>query len=752
MLTSKPPFPSSSLLGAAVLRGKRPESASSMQPGVPRRLDFVIGKCLEYEPNRRFQSAEELARALRSRYLTRSYQVMDRPWVVRVAGILIAAVIILGAAMWWQSRQYYHPNANAERWYEEGVAALREGSYLKATLLLSNAIQQDSHFAMAHARLAEAWSNLDFDGAAQREMLIATAGESHVPALDRMYLDAIRGTLTRDFNGALANYQQILAHLPDADKAAGYVDLGMAYERAGDPTHALASFNNALRQNVDNPAPYMQKAMLETHLGDDQDANTDFDKAESLYKTEMNPEGEAELDYQRGYLANEREKTDEANAYLERALSESQHLPQPSVQLEIRALTQLSSVAYHSGEYDKAREFANEAIGKARDNQLISWSVDGLVRLASTELVEGNLSEADNHLRDAFALLGLTQQDRVLALANLTLASLRNQQHRSAEVAAPAKAAAAYYKANGYVGEAGLATLLVGRAERDQGQWQDALQTAKDLEDLARSSNSSDLLIRSEELQGGVYSKMEDYPHALDHYRIALSNAQNKPLRPYEALHCADVLWKLGQFKDAQNMLDSVPPANLDAGSIAVDALLAQLRYSPAEEKADQLIRKSSTMPFGTRRDLTLDRAFAEAALGKATQARHDLATLLGPDGQPKTENGKPMDPGDLAAFELAAARVHFATGDTKIAFDEAVKAESYFATKHLDDRDLRSSLLAALVAKSLQDTASYKSFSKKVVDIETELRDTWKSPDFDPYHSYISRPDLEIQLKGIAH
>lgn len=64
LVTHKNPFASSSPMGAAVLRGKKPPPPSSVVPGLPRRFDFVIAKCLEYEPALRFQSAEQVARAL----------------------------------------------------------------------------------------------------------------------------------------------------------------------------------------------------------------------------------------------------------------------------------------------------------------------------------------------------------------------------------------------------------------------------------------------------------------------------------------------------------------------------------------------------------------------------------------------------------------------------------------------------------------------------------------------------------------
>jgi len=65
LVTGKHPFASSTSLGTAILRARRLEPASSIQNGVPHQWDLVIAKCLEYDPKRRFQSANELAEALK---------------------------------------------------------------------------------------------------------------------------------------------------------------------------------------------------------------------------------------------------------------------------------------------------------------------------------------------------------------------------------------------------------------------------------------------------------------------------------------------------------------------------------------------------------------------------------------------------------------------------------------------------------------------------------------------------------------
>src|SRR6202042_1934691 len=128
--------------------------------------------------------------------------------------------------------------------------------YVKAITALQSAVEKDPKFAMAHARLAEAWSELDFAGTADHEMLLASS-ESHQQRIgsdDQKYLAASQATLTRDYAGAVRDYRQILDGKPDEERPAALVDLGRAQEKAGDMAAALASYQQAAKLAPDEPA------------------------------------------------------------------------------------------------------------------------------------------------------------------------------------------------------------------------------------------------------------------------------------------------------------------------------------------------------------------------------------------------------------------------------------------------------------------------------------------------------------------
>ncbi|MGC2638460.1 MAG: tetratricopeptide repeat protein [Acidobacteriaceae bacterium] len=75
-------------------KGPLPRLPSSIQPGLPRRCDALIAKCLEPDPQRRYQSIAELERALnRVSSLTR----LGRQWPQVLAAM--AALVILGTLL-----------------------------------------------------------------------------------------------------------------------------------------------------------------------------------------------------------------------------------------------------------------------------------------------------------------------------------------------------------------------------------------------------------------------------------------------------------------------------------------------------------------------------------------------------------------------------------------------------------------------------------------------------------------------------
>jgi serine/threonine protein kinase/Tfp pilus assembly protein PilF len=739
LVTGLRPYAADTPVAAAIRRAKQPLPPSSLRSRVPGQCDRIIERCLEYEPEKRFQSAKEVAKALRAGPANLENLKRDRPWILWFASATLLGLIAGTVVYFWQARQYYHPSPEALRWYDTGLAALREGNNVKATRSLQQAIAQDNHFVMAHARLAEAWANLDFDGNAQREFLLATPGGRYLEPIDRMYLDAIHATVTKDSPAEIATYRQILNRLPPDQKASGYLDLGIAYERAGDPTKALEDYKQAASIDKDSPAPFMRTAVLQTRLHHVPEAEQAFQRAQTLLSTEMNQEGLAELDYARGYAANDAGKSAEAKQYLQRSLDEATKIP--SVQLQIRALTQLSGATYRSDASQSAK-YAEEAIRLARENQLDVWAADGLVRLASADLHQGKLKDAEEPLREALQIARQTQQPRVEALANLTLASLMNQEGFPDKVTGPAQSALDYYRKNGYFAPAAGASILLIRAKRDQGQYQQALESGTAFLESATKSGIRLQMMRAEENIGSVYSDMEQYPEALTHFEKAGAFADTASDRAYQALHSAETLWKLGRYSESDAKFQFEPVGDLFlimAAEIRADSLLSKRQYKEAINLSREMLSKYPSMESGDQQQFVLDRTIAEAHLGLKREALSDL------DGLEKRP--KPDGPTKEMAWELTLAEIEFNADLSQQAHDKAGRVAKLYSSSGQLDSALRSSCLAASASKRLNNGPEFNTYSAIVVDIVSRIKQTW-SPQVSK--TYFSRPDIQMLLRDI--
>src|SRR5688572_10229521 len=229
-LTGQSAFSGGSVLeiGAQIIH-VTPNRPSQINPHIPPELDRITLKALEKKVEARYQTAQELLRDLRAVAMTltgNGVPVSSKPKgatdgfkratnafatlttqlrrqrfsLGSVIGAFVLVGLIIWAAVQWWPRSYYQPSASALNWYERGTDNLRNGAYFQASKALAQAVEIDGRYALARARLAQAWSELDYYDKAKDELLAATtiaADRSSVSPRDRLYLDAISALVRR---------------------------------------------------------------------------------------------------------------------------------------------------------------------------------------------------------------------------------------------------------------------------------------------------------------------------------------------------------------------------------------------------------------------------------------------------------------------------------------------------------------------------------------------------------------------------
>ncbi len=750
LATGRHPFPSGTILQAAIRRGQRPPAPSSIRKGLPHRCDEIVCRCLEFDRKKRYGSVKEVAEALKSSPVSVS-RLREEIAPIPKRRLLVLGIfsfLVIASAVGYivyRSTRYVPPSAEARRWYDRGLSALREGTYLQAVNAFKMAVQHDKRFLLAHARLAEAWQELDFTGPAQTEMLAASVPEqeSVLPDIDRKYVEAVRTTLTQDFSGAVERYKDILNDLPDEQRAYGYVDLGRAYEKIGDLKDAVQSYEHAASLTPENPAPFVHLGILKSRQMDMNGGEAAFQKADSLYQAEGNLEGRAEVAYQRGYAANVRGDSAKARTYLETSLQIAGQIP--SVQLEVRTLAQMSDAE----DGDKAIELAKEEIQVAQENEIEYWATDGFNRLGTAYFSKEAFADAERSHLQALKQSKKNGHPKLEANANFGLASIRDQQGRWDESIPLAREALQYYESFAYMSMAAEATDLIIRGEEGKGDFNRALKSANELLQLARKWEDPASIQTAEESVGNILLDLERFPDALTHYEEALkaSRLTNGNVA-YQEMHCADTLWRLGRYSEAEDMLASIPAQTASRSDIASSSeliraqmRLSQRRYSDALSLSRQALSRFGDMPASQIAELERVETISEAQLGQIKQAQKDAEKLLSLALQQSDE-------GLVAEASMALAVVDLQAHIPDQALQMAEAADRYFSSKGEKESEWLSLYYVSKACKASGDIAGSSAYAKKSIDILDQLEQTWSPP---AYHQFATRPDHQIVLQELV-
>jgi tetratricopeptide (TPR) repeat protein/predicted Ser/Thr protein kinase len=782
-LTGRPAFSGTNSVDilAAVLH-VAPPLPSEVNPGVPPSLDRVVMRLLSKDPETRYQSAAELVKDLRAEReaLThrdteetellalppstrqshmnsalRSLRTLtapmrrSRPMTVAVIALVVA---VIAAAIWLLPGAAYQPQPEALRWYQEGVTALRDGTYYKASKALEQAVSRDSKFTMAHARLAEAWLELDFGDKAKEEMLRAAPPGSRLrlTRAEELYLQALEMTLTSDFAGAVARYREIVGRTPDAGKADAYLDLGRAYEKNEQVKEAVEAYRDAAARQSQNPAAWLRLAILYGRQMNQAKAAEAFAKAEPIYRGLSNFEGVAEVLYQEAVLANQLGKSAEAKVLLEQALELSRHIGSQAQQ--ILALLALSAAEHRMGHYAEAQTDAGAAIDLARANGMESLTTRGLVDLGNAFFLKGDAENAKKYYTQSLEYARRYRSERNEARALFSLGSLEMRYGQSEDGLRNVEQALVFYRRGGYQKQTAQALILVARAQRQKGDYAAALDSFDQQLQIGRKLGDPGQIALAQQGSGTVLQAQGRYPEALARDVEALDSARkagDQLTTEYDLLNAADVSWRLGRFDEARQLLAQASTstsggAQALAGEIQAAMALSQRQFPAALEAARRVLldkNLSADVAVGVKNVMGL----AQAATGTAREAAASTA-------EASALAAKSGSAWLLADTALAQSAALLGAGDARKALEAAQSAQQWFAHAGNQEAEWRARLAMARADATLKDAENARAEAGRGLELLAALRQKWDSGS---YAGYAARPDIQFdrgQLERLAN
>jgi tetratricopeptide (TPR) repeat protein len=381
-------------------------------------------------------------------------------------------------------------------------------------------------------------------------------------------------------------------------------------------------------------------------------------------------------------------------------------------------------------------DLANEAITLARDNGLEYWATDGIIRLGTAYFASGDYAHAESYFQQALELAQKSERPRLVALAELNLATLRDQQGRPDDVISFAQKAFAYYQPTRFFDESTDALILIARAKLEQAQFREALQRGRDALALTVKAGNPVLVGLAEEVTGDAFLRLQNYREALVHYQSALKSNPNE----YNMLHCADAFWRLGRYLEAEQMISGIPDdvrkrpdVKAEIESTEADMRLSQKRYWFGLGLAQSALRTAENRAPSSVTELEITAAIAESHLGHLKDAEARLQKII---------SASQSSDEVMANAQLALADVYFAEHLPQRAKPPAEAANAFFTSAGQSESECLSLLSLAKIQRALGDGVLAQKSATKALDILSEFEHNW---------SVSNRPDLQDAARELV-
>lgn len=784
-ITGRSAFSGASVIeiGAQVIHFNPPQP-SKINSHVPREMDRITMKALEKKPAARYQSAEEMIRDLhavraklpsngqptrrllagsetspshvvRTSALTTLIEPLRRRISVGSVILGIAVVALVVAAVFYFSRARPHePLPAALEAYNQGMESLRNGAFLQASKSFEQAVALDDKFALAHARLAEVWTELDYTDQATNEMFRVTTlvpNRSVYPRQDHLYLNAITATVTRDFRLAIESYSQIVAITPQ--RAEVYADLGHAYEKNDNVKKAIESYTEATNRGPQYATAFLRLGSLYGRDGNSPGAESTFTKAEALYQAQGNIEGRTEVFYQRGQFYSKLNKLAEARQQLEQAL-EGAGVTSDEDQ-RIRTLLALSHVVDTQGNEVLAKQYAQQAIDLAQANGMQTLLVRGILDLGNVFLLHGENDDAEKYFNQGLDYARAYKLRGSAARALLSLGSLRLQRFGDPDKALLyLEQALPFYQQGNYRKETSQSLILIGRADSLKGNYDAARKVFEEQKQLAEKAGDAAQLARAHMEIGISLVEQEQYTQALGNFEKSVQinkSLEDQQATGYGIANRGNALWQLGRYEDAKkDFAEASGIADRSEGKFK--GLQAWLSLTQARMALSEGYFPEATV--AALRSAALAGALDSSRIAEARSVSGLAQVLAGKKAAGEHDCGEAFNLAShlnnqdlLCATQLALAEAMVETGDATGALQNAIQAQE--RSNHLGKQESEwlAFLYAARAEQLLNDRSKAMEYASRASSLLSALEQKWGA---DNYRIYLSRRDIRLHSKQL--
>jgi tetratricopeptide (TPR) repeat protein len=309
-----------------------------------------------------------------------------------------------------------------------------------------------------------------------------------------------------------------------------------------------------------------------------------------------------------------------------------------------------------------------------------------------------------------------------------------------------------FFQRGNYPRNVGFCLTQIGRGNRRKGDYAAALQALNQKLDLAKQSNSQPAIADSYLELGALLFDQDKWPAALEQY----DNAQkiyeaigNKIRVAFCKANRGNILWRLGQYGQAQQLLEEVAATTAEQkGNFlqllpAVNVVNAELRLSERNfPSATSLSSQAITMAGQQHPEVTIQGKYvhglAKAYSGSQQEAQRFCEEAL-------SAASTAGDFGLQSRALLAAAEAALARKDGQKALALATEAQQRFARGGQLESEWRVWTILARANALLGNTAQSADQFRKALEVRGSLETQWGT---EAFKLYSSRPDIQVYLQ----
>jgi tetratricopeptide (TPR) repeat protein/tRNA A-37 threonylcarbamoyl transferase component Bud32/TolB-like protein len=632
--------------------------------------------------------------------------------------------------------------------YQTGLAHIRQGANQNALPLLKNAVASDPQFAMALAKLAEAYLNLGEHH--QAEEVITKAQEvseaSPLPLVERYTIHAIAALVEDDLETAAKSYGE-LASLYPADPDI-HLSLAQSLEKVGHMREAAESYQNVLSLSPGNGAAMLGLGRAQVLLGRGEEAIESLQGTLDTGHFDDDLESMGMIHSIMGVAFRDTGRLDEAIDHLKSSLEYRRRAG--DIRGQSTTLTNLAAVYEHQGDIEKALEAEREAVSLARQIGDRHAESLALLNLGLTHKAGGDLDKALEALRESLRI-EMDRQDQYNLGTRLNyIADIYRIRGQYDDALVYLEQAKGHIASSGHQHEKAINLEIIGLVKKSQGSYEEAIEAF--LEALPNYQEVGVLMgVASVQTQlSAVYSSQGRYADA--HRSLVKSIDIYKELGTRHHLaeaktHLGDFYITLGKFKNAQKQIDGAWSVAEESRAEDIIPLIRLARgrrlgvrghLEKAEADlvlAQQLSAERGDKELSLRSRIELGRMYLGA--GRTAEADELLR-------EARLESKR----AGLSSLEAAAAAHLADVYETTGRYEEAYAT----ASQALDIAERYSGRPIVFRARAILAAVCEKLDRKDEVDRHlSEVVSTfeWILGNLDPAHveSYMNRPDVQTIL-----